>query len=62
MKKRTLGNVARETPIPEAFRKSGETAKKTGADKLSMREIVAEIKALRREKRASYGRTLKTGS
>ena len=62
MKKRTLGDLARETPVPEAFRKSGETAKKTDARKLSMREIVAEIRASRREKRASYGRTLKTGS
>ncbi len=52
MKKRTLGDLARETPIPEAFRKSGETAKKTGVHKHSMREIVAEIKAFRREKRA----------
>ena len=62
MKKRSLGDVAREIPVPEAFRKSGETAKKTGADKLSMREIVSEIKAARRDKRAQYGRTLKTGS
>jgi hypothetical protein len=62
MKKRTLGDVAREISIPEAFRKSGETAKKTGAAKLSMREIVSEVKAARREKRAKYGRALKTGS
>ena len=55
MKKRSLGDVAREIPVPEAFRKSGETAKKTGADTLSMREIVSEIKAARREKRANLG-------
>ena len=62
MKKRTLGDVAREIPVPEPFRKSGETAKQTGAAKFSMREIISEVKAARREKRTKHGRTLKTGS
>ena len=62
MKRKTLGDLARKLPIPEPFQKAGQTAKKTGADKLSMREIVSEVKATRRERRAKYGRTLKTGS
>jgi hypothetical protein len=43
---------AKKPPVPESFRAAGEAAKKAGSDKLTMREVVQEIKAMRREKRA----------
>ena len=43
---------AKKPPIPESFKTAGEAAQKAGTDKLTVREIVQEIKTMRREKRA----------
>ena len=50
----------KKPPTPESFRAAGEAAKKAGTDKLTMREIVQEIKTMRREKRAKNA-PVKTG-
>ena len=44
---------AKKPPVPESFRVAGEAAKKAGTDKLTMREVVQEIKAMRRKKRSN---------
>ena len=50
----------KKPPIPESFRAAGEAAKKAGTDKLTIREIVQEIKTMRPEKRGKNA-PIKTG-
>ena len=46
-----VSKSAEETPLMKAFRATHEEAKRHGLDKMTMRQINAEISAYRKEKR-----------